>query len=161
MKKLLILTTVLTISIIFAPHVVATKVDIDTVKTSSCGQSGGVTRDGRIGQIDSALADPDVSNERKEELKEEKKQLERSSADTCVGGNSIAAVFRTVTNILLFLVGAVAVIMLVVGGFKYVTSNGDQNAITSAKNTILYAIIGIIVAFMAFAAVNFVVGSLT
>jgi hypothetical protein len=65
-------------------------------------------------------------------------------------------VFRTIVNILLFLVGAVAVIMLVIGGFRYVLSGGDQNAVTSAKNTILYAIIGIVIAILAYAAVEFV-----
>jgi len=68
--------------------------------------------------------------------------------------------FRKIVNVILFLVGAVAVIMLVIGGFKYVVSGGDSNAIESAKNTILYAIIGIVVAFLAFAAVNFVIEGL-
>lgn len=71
-------------------------------------------------------------------------------------GTSLVGVFKTVTNILLFLVGAVAVIMLVIGGLRYVTSNGDQAAVTGAKNTIMYAIIGIVVAFLAYAAVGFV-----
>ncbi len=65
-------------------------------------------------------------------------------------------IFQTVANILLFLVGAIAVIMLIIGGLRYVTSNGDQNAVTGAKNTIMYAIIGIVVAFLAYAGVNFV-----
>ena len=64
--------------------------------------------------------------------------------------------FRTITNILLFLVGAISVIMLVIGGIRYVVSGGDQQAVTNAKNTILYAIVGIVVAFLAFAAVQFV-----
>lgn len=67
------------------------------------------------------------------------------------------AVFRTVTNVLLFIIGAVAVIMLVIGGIRYTISNGDQNQVTAAKNTILYAIIGIVVAILAYAAVNFVI----
>jgi len=74
------------------------------------------------------------------------------------GPNSI---FVTVTNIMLFIIGAIAVIMLIVGGIRYVVSAGDQNAVTSAKNTILYAIIGIVVAFLAYAAVNFVSSQLT
>jgi hypothetical protein len=69
-------------------------------------------------------------------------------------------IFRTIVNILLFIVGAIAVIMLVIGGLRYVTSNGDQNAVTGAKNTIMYAIIGIVVAFLAYAAVNFVIEQL-
>lgn len=73
------------------------------------------------------------------------------------GDNSI---FRRVTNILLFLVGAISVIMLIIGGIRYVISGGDQAQVTSAKNTILYAIVGIVVAFLAYAAVNFVTQAL-
>lgn len=69
-------------------------------------------------------------------------------------------IFITITNILLFIIGAIAVVMLIIGGIRYVVSSGDQNAVTSAKNTILYAIIGIVVAFLAYAAVNFVTAQL-
>lgn len=75
----------------------------------------------------------------------------------CEGDTSL---FRTITNILLFIIGAIAVIMLVIGGIRYTTSNGDSNSVSAAKNTILYAIIGIIVAILAYAIVNFVVGGL-
>lgn len=78
-------------------------------------------------------------------------------ADLFGGDNSI---FKRVTNILLFLVGAIAVIMLIIGGIRYVISGGDQAQVTSAKNTILYAIVGIVVAFLAYAAVNFVTQAL-
>lgn len=77
------------------------------------------------------------------------------------GGSDLTGIFRTVANILLFLVGAIAVIMLIIGGFRYVASNGDANAVKGAKDTILYALIGIVVAFLAFAAVNFVIDQLT
>lgn len=69
-------------------------------------------------------------------------------------------IFQTIVNVLLFLVGAIAVIMLIFGGIRYVTSGGDQNSVTAAKNTIMYAIIGIIVAVLAYAVVNFVLTSL-
>ena len=68
-------------------------------------------------------------------------------------------IFRTITNVLLFLIGAVSVIMLIIGGIRYTVSGGDSTAVTSAKNTILYAIIGIVVALLAYAVVNFVLGS--
>lgn len=68
-------------------------------------------------------------------------------------------IFRTITNVLLFLIGAISVIMLIIGGIKYTVSGGDSSAVTSAKNTILYAIVGIIVAILAFAIVNFVIDS--
>lgn len=68
-------------------------------------------------------------------------------------------IFRIVTNVLLFIIGAVSVIMLIIGGFRYVTSQGDQTQVQSAKNTILYSIVGIVVAILAYAAVNFVISS--
>ncbi len=80
-----------------------------------------------------------------------------NAAENLFGDGSI---FNTVTNILLFLIGAVSVIMLIIGGVRYVVSGGDQGAVTSAKNTILYAIIGIVIAFLAFAAVRFVTDQL-
>ena len=70
-------------------------------------------------------------------------------------------VFTTISNILIFLVGAVAVIMLIWGGLQYVISAGDQKRVESAKNTILYAIIGIVIAILAFAIVSFVATQLT
>lgn len=69
--------------------------------------------------------------------------------------------FQTITNVLLFVIGAVSVIMLIIGGIRYVVSGGDSSAVTSAKNTILYAVIGIVVAILAYAMVNFVITSFT
>lgn len=63
---------------------------------------------------------------------------------------------KNVVNVLLYLLGAIAVIMIVVGGIKYTTSNGDSSGVTSAKNTILYSVIGLVVALLAYAIVNFV-----
>ncbi len=77
--------------------------------------------------------------------------------DTLFGADSV---FTKIVNILLFLIGAVSVIMLIIGGIKYTISGGDSGQVTSAKNTILYAIIGLVVAFLAFAIVNFVLDKL-
>ncbi len=68
-------------------------------------------------------------------------------------------VLVTVVNVLLFLIGALSVIMIIYGGIRYVTSGGDQGAVTSAKNTILYAVVGLIIAILAYAVVNFVLTS--
>ena len=68
-------------------------------------------------------------------------------------------IFRTITNVLLFLIGAISVIMLIIGGIRYTVSGGDSTAVTSAKNTILYAVVGIVVALLAYAVVNFVLTS--
>lgn len=89
------------------------------------------------------------------------KDQEGSAA--CLFGNedgcSGDGIFKTVTNVLLFIIGAISVIMLIIGGIRYVVSGGDSGAVTSAKNTILYAIVGIVVAILAYALVNFVIGS--
>lgn len=66
-----------------------------------------------------------------------------------------------ITNILLYVVGAIAVIMIVVGGLRYVISGGNQTQITAAKNTILYAVVGLIIAILAYAIINFVLGTFT
>lgn len=70
-------------------------------------------------------------------------------------------IVTTITNVLLFIAGALAVIMLIWGGLRYTISGGNAAAVTAAKNTVLYAIVGLIIAFLAFAAVNFVLSSLT
>ena len=66
---------------------------------------------------------------------------------------------KAIVNMLLFLLGAIAVIMIVIGGIRYTTSNGDSGNIKSAKDTILYAAVGLVVAILAYAIVNFVIGA--
>lgn len=70
-----------------------------------------------------------------------------------------AGVFSEISSVLLFIVGAIAVIMIVIGGLRYVISGGDATQVTAAKNTIMYALVGIIIAILAYAAVNFVINS--
>lgn len=72
-------------------------------------------------------------------------------------GDSLGPMIHTVINILLYVLGAIAVLMIVIGGIRYTTSNGDSSAVKGAKDTILYAVIGLIVAIMAYSIVNFVV----
>ena len=69
-------------------------------------------------------------------------------------------IFTVISNTAMFLIGALCVLMVVFGGFRYVISGGDAAKVTTAKNTILYAIIGVIVAVLAYAIVNFVTTSL-
>lgn len=63
-------------------------------------------------------------------------------------------------NIFLFAVGALSVIMLIWGGIRYTTSAGDSNKVQAAKNTVLYAIVGLVVAILAYAIVNMVIGKI-
>lgn len=76
-------------------------------------------------------------------------------------GPTLGEFTQLIINVLLSAIGIVAVIMLIIGGFRYVFSQGNEKAIQGAKDTILYAIIGIIVAVLAFAIVNFVLAGLT
>lgn len=69
-------------------------------------------------------------------------------------------IFSQVTSTILYIVGIIAVIMLIIGGIRYIVSGGDAKKVTEAKNTILYAIIGLIICFFAYAIVNFVIDSL-
>jgi hypothetical protein len=72
------------------------------------------------------------------------------------GGGDLGTNLQNIVNILLYVLGAIAVIMIVIGGIRYATSNGDAGSVKSAKDTILYSVIGLIVAIMAYAIVNFV-----
>jgi len=81
-----------------------------------------------------------------------------STNQTLFGNNSI---FTTIVNVLLFIIGAISVIMLIIGGIRYTLSGGDSGSVTAAKNTIMYAIIGLVIAFLAFAIVNWVLGAVT
>ncbi len=84
---------------------------------------------------------------------------QQGDAASLFGEGGQGGIFRTITNVLLFLIGAISVIMLIVGGIRYVVSGGDSSAVQGAKNTILYAIVGVVVAILAYAVVNFVIDS--
>jgi hypothetical protein len=80
-----------------------------------------------------------------------------SSVCKAQGNDNAASMIKIVINILLFLVGTVSVIMIIVGGIRYTTSNGNASQVKEAKDTIIYAVVGLIVSLMAYAIVNFVV----
>ena len=61
-----------------------------------------------------------------------------------------------ITNILIFAIGIISVIMIIIGGFRYALSGGDQKATSAAKDTILYAVIGLVVALLSYSIANFV-----
>ena len=71
-------------------------------------------------------------------------------------GPDVEDTIKLVINVLSLIVGVAAVIMIIIGGFKYIISSGDSGNINSAKNTILYAIIGLVVVILAQAIVKFV-----
>ena len=71
--------------------------------------------------------------------------------------NGDTSIVKRGINIMLF--GVLSVIMLIFGGFRYVISGGKKESVTNAKNTILYAIIGLLVAVFAYAIINFILGA--
>jgi hypothetical protein len=65
-------------------------------------------------------------------------------------------IITEVVRTLLYAVGIISVVMLIYGGLRYVVSGGDNKKVTDAKNTIMYAIIGLIIALLSYAIVEFV-----
>ena len=65
-------------------------------------------------------------------------------------------VLKKIINIFSIVVGVIAVIMIIVGGFRYIVSGGKQESVTGAKNTIMYALIGLIIVAVAQVIVRFV-----
>lgn len=76
---------------------------------------------------------------------------------TAANESSVTNAVTKVVNYLSWFVGIVSVIMIVVGGFKYITSGGASDKVTGAKNTIIYAIIGLVIVALAQFIVRFVV----
>ena len=77
------------------------------------------------------------------------------------GEADLTGIIQTVINVMLFIVGILCVIMIIFGGIRYTTSTGDKGKVDSAKNTIVYAVVGLIVAIVAFAVVQWVFSALT
>lgn len=79
-------------------------------------------------------------------------------AVVCKGKNdSVKDLIGAAVNTLLFLIGVAAVIVIIIGAITYTTSNGEEAQIVRAKNMIFYAVIGLVIAFSAYAIVNWVI----
>lgn len=77
---------------------------------------------------------------------------------TSEAAGDVDTIITTVINIFSLVVGVVSVIMIIIGGLKYITSGGDSGNVSGAKNTILYAIIGLVIVALAQVIVKFVLG---
>ena len=77
------------------------------------------------------------------------------------GGTGLGKLIRTIINVLSVIIGAIAVIMIIIGGFRYVVSAGNPEQAKSARNTILYAIIGLVIVALAQIIVHFVLNNTT
>ena len=71
------------------------------------------------------------------------------------GDNNLWTTIKSIIDLILVIVGLIAVVMIIVGGITYATSAGDPGKVKKAKDTILYGIVGLVVALLAFAIVNF------
>jgi len=84
--------------------------------------------------------------------------IDGNNTQTCPSGSdtSLTNVLKTIISILSIIVGVIAVIMVIVGGFKFITSGGDSSNTAAARNTVIYALVGLIVAALAQVLVHFV-----
>ena len=77
------------------------------------------------------------------------------------GNETFVGVMKRIINIFSIVVGAVSVIMIIIGGFRYIISGGDSSGVSGAKNTILYAVVGLIIVLFAQIIVRFVIANLS
>jgi cytochrome bd-type quinol oxidase subunit 2 len=82
-------------------------------------------------------------------------------SNTSGGDTSISHLIKTIVNIVSIIVGAVAVLMIIVGGFRYVTSGGSAEGTKAARQTIIYAIVGLVVVALAQIIVHFVLNNVS
>lgn len=87
--------------------------------------------------------------------------IELQSGTNCsvngqMGEDKVMGIIRQIINVASLIVGAICVIMIIFGGFRYMISGGESAGVTSAKNTILYAVVGLVVVLLSQALVRFV-----
>jgi len=84
-----------------------------------------------------------------------------TTADSCAesGDRSFTGLAKRIINVFSIVVGAVSVIMIIIGGFRYIISGGDSTGVTSAKNTILYAIVGLVIVLFSQVIIRFVISN--
>lgn len=72
-------------------------------------------------------------------------------------GEAVDNIVENVINVISLAVGVIAVVMIIIGGMRYITSSGESGNVTGAKNTIMYAVVGLVVVALAQIIVRFVV----
>jgi type IV secretion system pilin len=82
-----------------------------------------------------------------------------AESSVCAARNDDApSMVKTVINILLYVLGIISVVMIVIGGIRFATADGDPSGVKSARNTVVYSVVGLVVALLSFAIVNYVLG---
>ncbi len=79
--------------------------------------------------------------------------------DNC-SNTDLMGMVQNILNWIFGIIGIVAVVMIIIGGFNMMTSSGDPGKVKKGKDTILYGIIGLVIALLAFAIVNFVINGI-
>lgn len=86
--------------------------------------------------------------------------IDATDMNQCAGGTDnktdLMGTLNVVINVVLAVVGFIAVVMIIMGGISFITSQGDSSKVTKARNTILYGVVGLVIALLAYAIVNFV-----
>jgi cytochrome bd-type quinol oxidase subunit 2 len=72
------------------------------------------------------------------------------------GTSGISGIAANIVNVFSIIVGVVSVIMIIYGGFRYITSGGESGSVTNAKNTLVYAIVGLVIVALAQLIVHYV-----
>jgi hypothetical protein len=86
-------------------------------------------------------------------------QVTGSDCGGTSGQQSITKVLTAVLQIISWIAGIAAIIMVVLSGLKYITSGGDSSSIASAKSTLVYALVGVVIVVLAQAVVFFVLNA--
>lgn len=84
-----------------------------------------------------------------------------ANTDISSGSAGVTNLISSIVNIFSLIVGMVSVVMIIFGGFRYITSGGDSGKVTSAKNTIIYAVIGLVIVVLAQVIVKFILDKAT
>lgn len=81
--------------------------------------------------------------------------------DSSATTDDLLGTVRNVINVILGILGIVAVVVIIMGGFSFLTSQGDAGKVMKGRNTILWGVVGLIVALSAFTIVNLVLGAMS
>lgn len=87
-------------------------------------------------------------------------EIDKGGAGTTPTDNPVTKTLKSIMGMLSYVIGIASVVMVIIGAFKYILSHGDANSISSAKNTIAFALVGLVIAIMAQAIVKFVLNKL-
>ncbi len=91
-----------------------------------------------------------------------KDEVKKGADMTNSGGSAkqdLPDIITTIINVMLFIAAALAVIMIIYGGIRYITAHGDEKQVKVAKDTIVYSVAGLIIAILAYALVTFIFNS--